>query len=165
MMGEGIEKMLDAMRPIRGTIARTFGCMTIAEQELRRAWPNKAHEPRGAFVLVVPPQGMGELDERVYRSHAHQLLEWVKVGRPLNQGTDAECLMAISKASLVAPPTSTASVLMDRLFRSVMGETVPGFPPMEPWGGAVEDQLLEMRRKLGAHRFPTLVEKKTRKRH
>lgn len=139
------------------SISSVFDLMGIAEEEIERAMKRtrvqlKRDAIHGAFVFLAPTPGMTTLDERVYRSHARELIARCAAAEKLDAGTKAEVMIALSQMSLVAPPSAQYAALYERLFAEVMGQAVPGEAVREPWPGAADELLADLRRKVGQER-------------
>lgn len=129
-------------------IATMFDRMEVAEQVLREH--GLSRHP-WAFLAMRPGPALGEqtLDPRVYRAHARELAKRIKAGEPTAPATAAEVLVAMSRASLAAPPSGAFSRLMTRLFVEVMGPR-PGVVEesgREDWPGQLAEDLAEARRR------------------
>lgn len=120
-----------------GMLGSVFERMGWAEDEIERAQrrhPGEAARLWHSFRLLSPENGtfdrMGT--EFVYRSHCAELLERVAAGKDTRPGTAAEIILAVSKASELAPLTETASALAARMWRVAF----PG--QSDPWAEARE---------------------------
>ena len=122
-----------------------FDLMKIAEEEIARGGAD-------AFAFLCPPPGFTSLDERVYRAHARELVERVKRGERLEDGTKAEVMVLLSQQTLLAPPTQQYAALYEKLFAEIFGTSVEGEPAREPWPKASEELLADLRRKAGLPR-------------
>jgi hypothetical protein len=97
-----------------GTIAHTFRCMEIAEEEIAAA---KARQPLHAAQLydgfreLRPPVVLREAGERLYRVYCREMLARIAAGSPLGAATTAELLALLQAMSLVAPLDRAATVL------------------------------------------------------
>ena len=121
-------------------VASTFCLMEVAEQEL------KGRDKPGLFMLLVPPTSMRGKDERVYRHHCRELITRFSTNQDPQLATKAEVLVALSDASLEAPPDAQHAALMDALFTEVMGRRVNFEVPIpEPWKGSNEELLAHLR--------------------
>lgn len=132
-------------------VARVFGLMRIAEEEIAADQARNGFTSVDAFPVLYPPPDMLMRADAVYRSHARELVERVRAGEDTRLGTKAEVLLAMSEVSLVAPPSENFAHLMERLFNEVMGPDVFVFDaaqPRESWPGASDDTLGELRRKV-----------------
>ena len=123
--------------------------MGIAEEELKQAGP----EADGAFGLLSPPHILRAKTLDLYRAHARELITRFKADEDTRPGTDAECLAALLEGSLRAPLDSTGGFLADTLFRRVFSAKDVerlglGEAPREPYTGAANELLGDLRRKL-----------------
>lgn len=146
MTGDAREHVLvDLLRADLGAaFRRAFRLAEVAEAELACEG-----DPPGAFMLLMPPVSMFDKDPAVYRSHVRELLRRIARGEDTRPATDAECLCALSAASLDAPLSSTPAALFERLFARVMPGRVPaGDAVREPYVGACDELLGSMRRRL-----------------
>lgn len=127
-----------------------FSQMRAAEEELRRAFPERGSEPDGLFGALCPrPEfRLWSRAPGVYRAHARELCVRAERRLDMAPGTDAECLLALSDMSLKAPLNATGTALYESLFKRVTGRAVEGEPAREPWPGAADELLHDMRRKL-----------------
>jgi hypothetical protein len=134
------------------SIRRTFDLMEIAEEEIAAAKARAPEEARArlhrAFAVLAPGGALAGYPDFVYRAHARELLGRVQRGEDTRPGTAAEAMIAISRASLVAPPGAQVGALFERLFTEVRGAPLPGVPIAAPWGGASEELLADLRRRL-----------------
>lgn len=160
-----LSAFLEAFEPavpgVRGVVRRTFELMDIAEQEIaaekgrwRRAELRDRIHKQGFMACqpgVFSDAGMDDL----YRAHCREMLVRLARGLPLDPGTDAEIIWAISKASLKAPPSRDVGLLACRLWRKVF----PGKP--DPWAGddpgsfdewAVNEIERDLRKRMGRAR-------------
>lgn len=126
-----------------------FSQMSVAEEEMRRAF-RAGDEPDGMFRVLCPrPEfRFWSRSEKVYRAHARELCERAKDRQDLKPATDVECMLALSDMSTRAPLNALGTTLYERLFVNVFGRPVAGEQAREPWPGACNDFLREMRRKL-----------------
>lgn len=141
-------KLIEALRKVGGPAseaARTFELLAIAERELRGVPKSIGN---AVFGALAPPPGMSRLSDEVYRAHARELVERAQRGASLEIGTDAELLMALSEASLRAPPDAGHAAAFERLFERVMGRRVDGEPTRESWPGEIDQILSALRARV-----------------
>ena len=98
---------------LSGTIAHTFRCMEIAEEEIAAA---KARHPlltaqHDGFRALCPPAVLREAGERIYRTYCRELLARIVAGSPLGAATTAELMAVLQAMSLAAPLERAATVL------------------------------------------------------
>lgn len=131
-----------------------FHLIEIAEQTIKRfvdRYPSHASLLNRAFLALQWQLRMPVRDE-LYRAHAQELLQRVVDHKPLEEGTAAEALVAISDISLRIPLVSEYAALAEKLFLEIFGPDAIGGPdqPMfhEPWLGALEELLNELRRRI-----------------
>ncbi len=141
---------------VAGAIGRAFDRMGIAEEEIEAAkkkWPDKKAEIHAAFGALAPGELSRYGSDRLYRAHARELLERVAKGERLELGTDAECLAALSLASLKAPLASGHVAAMEKAFASVFPKNALG-PNVgrESYPGNVDEILTEIRKKIASRR-------------
>lgn len=108
---------------ILGAAELAFRCMEIAEEEIafaRARHPVSQKEINSAFRFLCPPDTLRHVSSEVYRHHCRELLERVTRKADMRLGTDAECLCALSEASMAALPNRNASLLYWRLFTRVL---------------------------------------------
>lgn len=138
------------------TIGKVFDLVAVAEQEIERAikeHPSKANELRAAFQEHLFPGELARFSDRVYRAHACEVLQRIADGKDPKPGTMAECLVALSLASLKAPLSSSYTAAMEKAFVYVFPEkhTEPRVG-REAWAGETEEILTELRKKIGRRR-------------
>lgn len=135
----------------------TFELMEVAGREVTAALATRRARKSVAVYRRIDDAWMALGDgleafhgkaPEVFRHHCRELLERAAAGEPLQPGTEAEVLLALSALSLKAPPSSQYAALFERLFVAVMGRRVEGEPTREPWPGAADELLRDMRRKL-----------------
>ncbi len=137
---------------------RTFVLVAIAEEEIARAKRSLRRESArrradSAFALLMPGELRGYCDA-VYRSHAREIIGRVARREDARPATAAECLVALSRGSLIAPPDSDHCALHERLFGEVMGAVslaaIVGddMRGRKTHAGAVDELLAGMRRRL-----------------
>ena len=108
---------------ILGAAEFAFRCMEIAEEEIafaRARYPVFEKQINAAFRFLCPPDSLRSVSSEVYRHHCCELLERVARKADMRLGTDAECLCALSQASMAALPNRNASLLYWRLFNRVL---------------------------------------------
>jgi hypothetical protein len=137
--------------PGYGAIDRAFAAMRLAEDEIgaaKRRHPAQAALLHRSFeVLCAPP--LHPYDDRVYRAHARELLDRLARGDDTRPGTCAEALVAVMQAVTVAPPGAQLAALAEHLFVAVFGKPIDDSePPREPWKGASDELLADLRRRL-----------------
>lgn len=136
--------------PVR--ITSVLALLHIAEEELDAYRIRHGAEPRGGFALLTPSQAMAERDPRVYRGHVTELLERARLGEDTTLGTDAECLIVVFESATAAPLSTLYAGLAEKLFLKIFGELPKGMKrsesPREPWKGAWDEVLNDLRRRL-----------------
>jgi hypothetical protein len=141
---------------VRAVVRGTFELMEVAEEEIKagqRRHPRKAALINECFKQLCPPARFTELDEKLYRHHARELIErvaWTAGGDPAEQvpvrfATKAEILVCLMEQSLKAPLARQYAGLYEWLFVQVMGCTPPGEPVREPWSGATTALFVQLR--------------------
>lgn len=106
------------------------------------------------WTMLAPGDAFRGTAIAVYRSHVRELIARSRAGRRLDLGTDAEVLLGLREASLVAPLTRSGTMLYHVAFRSVMGEAAyqrlfgDSAPPRERWDGELLELWSEARRKV-----------------
>jgi hypothetical protein len=99
---------------LSGTIAHTFQCMEIAEEEIAAAkarHPLLAAQLHDGFRELRPPAVLREAGERLYRVYCREVLARIVTGSPLGTATTAELLAVLQAMSLAAPLKRAATVL------------------------------------------------------
>lgn len=118
------------LRSLLDELDRCFDLMGWAEDEIEAAMQRHGERPafrdgrqvapRGpiwsSFRLLKPTGRLGDKAEFVYRAHCREILERVAAGADTRPATDAEMIVALGQASLVAPFKSSAFGLYVRLF-------------------------------------------------
>jgi hypothetical protein len=87
------------------TIARTFELMGVAEEEIKVAksrHPSKAQIIDDSFMELVPPDGMLEFGNLLYRCFVKERLDQIARGHQ-RTATNAEVAMTISRVSNKTP--------------------------------------------------------------
>ncbi|MGW3274941.1 hypothetical protein ACWDFH_26225 [Streptomyces kronopolitis] len=122
---------ITSVLPELGHLESIFDTMEWAESEIEKAMarhgePKPPEGKRGtgpiwnSFSLLKVDGNEKLLREVLYRAHCHEILERVANGQDTRPGTDAEIVLVIHEASLVAPMNSGAACLYFRLLdRSV----------------------------------------------
>lgn len=108
--------------PLETGLDRLFRFMEIGESEIDKAkgrHPERADAIHDAFRYLSPTDVIDT--EMLYQAHAREIVERVAGGSDLRPGTAAEVLGALSKLTLVAPPTRVQTLLYMKLF----GELFP----------------------------------------
>ena len=152
-----INKVLSLLpRSASRRITWTMEAIDIAAEEIEHA---KARHPEAtraiedSFFRVRPTEVLYGISMVVVRSHIRELLERAARGEDMKPGTEAECLRALLDLALVTPIDRQALALTDRLFESVMGTRPDNeVQEPEPWAGASDELLAELRRKLRCDR-------------
>jgi len=109
------------------TITDAFSRMDVAEEEIQRAqqvYPDQSDRLWCAFHLLCPPSILNGRPVEMYQAYCRELLERIATEEDTTLGTNAECLIALSEASLRSPMTQTAKALYFDLFKAVFGEDV-----------------------------------------
>lgn len=140
-----------------GTVGRVLNLVQVAEEEIASATtahPAKAKELRAAFQDYLFPGELANFSADVYRSHAREVLGRVARGEDVSPGTDAECLVALSLASLKAPLASGHLAAMEHVFAKVYPNHKDTAAPLgrEAYAGETEEILTELRKKIGRRR-------------
>ena len=108
------------------TIAHTFRCMEIAEDEISAAkarFPLLAKQLDDGFRELCPPAVLRDAGERLYRAYCSELLGRIAGGSPLGPATTAELLAVLRAMSLAAPFERAATVLYwDRFAELLPGD-------------------------------------------
>jgi len=141
-----------------------FEQMEIAEkriEEFKTRHPDLQEEIHEAFSVLRPSELVQQTPAPVYRTHADELLDRiVEAGSVEDAGTevatDAECLVAISEASLRSPLPREATWAFVHLMESVfenpeeqIGSDVPLPSPSSEWDTEQRDrEIREIRSKV-----------------
>lgn len=116
-------KLLAGLLPEADCLDSIFSAMEWAEEEIDKAQARHGEQGKGriwhSFRLLQATHDT-LLREVLYRAHCHEVLERVAKGEDTRPGTDAEMIVVLHQASLVAPMTSAGLCLYFRLaLRSV----------------------------------------------
>jgi hypothetical protein len=153
-LGPRQKKLIDLAESLgspSSAISRTFDLVEICEEEIARS----ASPEKISFLALRPTDGMTGIADGVYRSHCRELIARMMADESLEPGTAAECLLVVSRTSLIAPLGQTANAVAHRLFREVFGVPVveDGYEPSEAWAGAADEEIRTLRRKLSRPRL------------
>lgn len=99
---------------LAGTIAHTFRCMEIAEEEIAAAKaqrPLLAAQLHDGFRELCPPSVLREAGEPLYRAYCREVLARIAASQALASATTAEPLAVLQAMSLAAPLERAATVL------------------------------------------------------
>ena len=122
----------------------------VAEAELKRARLPKLKEGI-AFRALTPTELLRGKSLEVYRAHAHELIERVRKGRPLELATDSELLCVMLATAGHAPLNRTGQLIAEHLFERVFPkqakELLADGREREPWTNQLEDELRTARKK------------------
>jgi hypothetical protein len=162
------QQTLNALRAVGigdglvSVIGMCFDQMQWAEDEIKKAQerhPEQAELIWNQFMLLHTPIPMPV--ERVYRSHARELLERVAVGEDTTEATNAELAVICSEASLQGPLDPVGVLVYTRVFRRAfpeMGERLLGdYDTLEADFGQAADKL-ERAMREEAHQPERIVE-------
>lgn len=153
-MTDRIEQLLSDTH--LGTVGKVLHLVEVAEEEITRAiekHPDKAKELRAAFSEHLFPGELAKFSDRIYRSHACEVLQRIIDGEDPKPGTTAECLVALSLASLKAPLSSGHLAAMEAAFAYVFPERDASENiGREAWQGETKEILTELRAKIGRRR-------------
>jgi hypothetical protein len=132
-----------AFGAVAQSLQRVFALADVADEELRRVFPDRGSEPANFFLLLEPPIWLPNEAERWYRAYVRELVQRAKSGASLAEPTAAEALYVLHRASLDAPRSADFNLAFARLYR------VCGFPDAGVYEGqasypdAVEEILHE----------------------
>jgi hypothetical protein len=154
------EAMLNALGSlvsgdVRVRIRATFDMMGIAEEEIadamraaRTRWVRARLD--ASFGVLTPPPAMVGKASALYVYHVREMLARVASGADTRPGTDAEVLVGLLAASVVAPLDGTGTMLAEKLFRRVFPDAErvlgPGTGTHETYPGEMAARLEEARR-------------------
>ena len=154
-----INQMIEAIKGIDpsgasfwSNISGLFDQMEVAEDEIAKAQnrhPDAKEKLWNAFRLMQPGVLLGFPDE-LYRAHCRELLERIYQDLDTRPGTQAECLVAFSEMSLVAPLRHDAELAMKHLFVSLFPNQAAQWdvvPTYETYQGATNEILAQVRSK------------------
>ena len=139
---------------------------TVAEEiELAiKKYPMRADLLDPMFMeFQLQANEMAKLDNRVFRSHVHEILERVGTGvkkKDLEKGTKAEVLIALMNSSFIAPLNQSALALYERLFTDIIGKKAftkvlgAGFSAREAYPGETNELLEWARQRVRQERRP-----------
>lgn len=157
---------IEMILPELPLIEAVFETMVWAEDEIEKAQARHG-EPRprtgergtgpiwNSFSLLKVGGNEKLLSEPLYRAHCREILNRVANGADTRPGTDAEMIIVIHEASLVAPITSGAACLYFRLVARSVPELARARAPEidlaayeKVHGRVADDYEAELRRKL-----------------
>lgn len=155
--GNGKALKLADILPDMTYMLSVFDSMEIAEDEINKAkvrHPDRADAVHRAFRYLVPSDQRLMRSEILYRAHCAELLDRVAADEDLKAGTDAECILGLSLASLNAPIGQDATALYMRLLAKLDPAFVEGivsdvgYEFRGRYPGSVEELEREIRGKL-----------------
>jgi hypothetical protein len=156
--GEDAVRRLLAEDLVAGDVARairrTFRFVEVAEEELARASLSSRRARvrfKGLFAALYPGEMVGYADD-VFRHHCRELIGRARRGEDLSPGTDAEVLIALSSASLRAPPDADHAHAMSVVFARVFPDSALEPAGSESWPGRLGEILGELRSRVGRER-------------
>lgn len=129
---------------------RTMTLREIAESEVDSAGVRDdvlPHLAPGPFLDLVPD---------LYRDHVREVCRRKGTRVTLDVATEAEVLVGLMEASLVAPLREDGALLYDRIFFRIFGKRF-GEEPREQWKGQLAELLSEARRKVPTGRPPMRI--------
>lgn len=134
-------------------IKRAFRFMSIAEEEIARAakrW--RGGDFRSAFGMLYP-RALLAYGEALYRAHCKEMLDRIARRERVEPGTLAECCVALSEATLRAPPNQDLALAYEKAFRACFPKAeIAGEPPREHLPGEADAILAKLREKLAIER-------------
>lgn len=142
-----------AREMLGGGLAGIFDMLEVCGEEADRSSDVSSE----LWTMLAPAEIFRGVAIQVYRSHVRELLRRAKAVGDLGLGTDAEVLLGLREASLVAPLTRGGTMLYHVVFRRVMGEAayVELFEDRdrerwtgERWDGELDELCSEARRKV-----------------
>lgn len=123
--------------------------MGIAEEEIAKAkklYPRKAKRIHTAFKVLCPSAALKGFSVELYRAHVQELIERVARKEDTRPGTKAEILACMSTTSAAAPFNQMGFALAMRLFKDLYPQVKHDELPAEPWQGACDEKLNELRK-------------------
>jgi hypothetical protein len=133
-------------------MAEVFRRIKIADEAIKAfAKRSPFHESAlDRSFLALRWQLPGTVPDRVYRAHVEELLQRVIAGESLVEGTRAEVMFALSGTTLIAALGQQAAALYKQLFSEIWGADSSFTQPVsrEPWPGALNELLHELRRRV-----------------
>ncbi len=143
---------------IVNSVVSTLELMDIAEQEIadfQKCYPEYKDEIWNAFSHLCWHFG-SDVNEKIYRHHARELLQRIVDGKDLNPGTKAEILNLILDCSISQPLQIRVTALAEQIFKEIFGnvfDSVEQAPFIsEPWENSSLEILSELRQKLSRKR-------------
>ena len=90
---------------ITDSLGRVFDCMEVAECEIDAAKGRTRNEDErnaihGSFRYMLPTDPLRGKHMDLYRAHACELIERVRLGEPVDPGTKAEVVAVLADLSL-----------------------------------------------------------------
>lgn len=134
--------------------------MDIAEDEIaagKLRYPLQADLINDSFRYLVPTECVHT--DTLFRAHAREIVDRVAKGDDVRPGTTAEVIGAISKLTVVAPPSRELTLLYMKLFSQLFPhhahQVLEETGPIEPDGyerQRMDELEAELRRKLTTDR-------------
>ena len=152
------EDLLKKLLPdgVFSTAGKVFDLVEVAEEEIARAkheHPERADAIDASFQEHLFPGDLARFSKRVYRAHAREIIGRIVKDEDPKLGTMAECVVALSLASLKAPLTSGHTAAMEKAFAFVFPEMdVSENRGREAYAGETDEILSELKKKIGARR-------------
>lgn len=140
-----------------------FNMMEIAEEaieEKKKEYPDYTNKVDNAFKHLCPSDVFHRFtsNERLYKKHCEEIIDRIIFSpKLLKYGTDAECLAALSIASLATPPSADYShvyfLLFKKLFPDIYGRMLETTQMsqiigMESYPGRADEILTWLKKKL-----------------
>lgn len=139
----------------------------LAIEDGRTLYPDKADVIFNMFMPLEEQANIfWEYIPALFRAHCREIID--RIGKDvskkgaLQEGTYAECLIAVSKASLQTPLTNDGLVLYQQCWKKTFEKEPPIPPGMSPedvrwelhesYEGAVKEEIIRLRKKIGTLR-------------
>ncbi len=132
-----------AFGAIAQSFQRVFALADVADEELRKVFPDRGSEPADFFLLLEPPVWLPADADRWYRAYVRELIQRAKSGASLAEPTAAEALYVLYRASLEAPRSADFTLAYETLYRVCGFPDAPGEKESATYPGAVEEVLAE----------------------
>lgn len=156
----------DLKLAVPGPVRTAFETMRMADEALAKRWPGRTGEPRAAFLLCRPPEGM--LSPVLRRSHISEILERIPDDpqpipwAALERMTRAEVVWCLSEASLRHPLTHMDTLVFETLYRTIDPGGSTHLPPGDILSNETErevrSQLTELLGKPSPHMRSVVAE-------
>lgn len=145
-------RIVGELAPIAGQEIEHFYRYALTKNEDGQPDRLAATRVKNAFPLLMPGAlGESGYDDALYRHHCREILQRVLRKKDTRPGTEAECLVALSEASLKAPLERDHALVAFRIAASIFPRQANTFfdpKQKESYAGACAEILLRLRKGL-----------------